>query len=265
LGYPKTLRVDSEVDLSAPHGLTASQQLRLKAVLLQHRDFIANAFGRAAESVAYIAERAIWILALPILAIFFLKEGHQMAGAFLGMIQQPDDRSLIGRILLDVDTMLAKYVRAQLTLAGLSFLFYSISMSILRFPYAIVLGVLGGIQEFLPVVGCIVSAAMILTVGILTHSHWIWMAGLLALWRLVQGYVNSPRIMGKTLQLRPLTVLFALMVGGQLGGIAGVYLAVPVAALMRIVRLECSYTRMSPGSRSEEPVVGIGGVKTNAG
>jgi predicted PurR-regulated permease PerM len=254
---------NANVDLSAPHGLTASQQLRLEAALHRHRDLIANAFGHVAESAAYIAERAIWILPVPILAIFFLQEG-QVAGAFLNNVAQRGNRTLVRRILHDADTMLARYMRAQLALAGLSFVFYSVSLSILRFPDAIVLGALGGALEFLPVAGCITSAAMILTVGILTHSHWIWMAGLLGLWRLVQDYVNSPRIMGKTLQLRPLTVLFALMIGGRLGGIAGVYLALPVVAALRIVWLECSAARMNPGFRADQPIVEIGGVKTNA-
>ena len=222
------------------HGLTANQQTRLQAVLLRHRDLITNAFGRAAESAAYFAENAIWILAVPILAIFFLKEGRQMAGAFLNTIARIGDRTVVARILQDVDTMLAEYVRAQLALASLSFMFYSLSMSTLRFPYAFVLGAVGGVLEFLPVFGCIVSAAMILSVSILTHSHLIVMAALLGLWRIVQTYVNSPRIMGKTLQLPPLMVLFALMVGGQLGGVAGVFLAVPAIAVLRIVRLECS-------------------------
>lgn len=98
-------------------------------------------------------------------------------------------------------------------------------MLALSFPYAVALGILGGALEFLPAVGWIASAAAILTVGFLTHAHWIWMAGLLLLWRLVQDYVNSPRIMGDSLQLQALTVIFALMVGGQLGGIAGAYLS----------------------------------------
>jgi predicted PurR-regulated permease PerM len=59
------------------------------------------------------------------------------------------------------------------------------------------------------------------------------------LWRLVQDYVNSPRIMGDNLQLEPLTVLFSLMVGGQIGGIAGLYLSVPTVAVLRIVWLGC--------------------------
>jgi len=139
--------------------------------------------------------------------------------------------------------MLAKYIRAQLALAGLSFVFYSLSMLVLGFPYAIPLGILGGVLEFLPAVGWIASAVAILTVGFLTHAHWIWMAGLILVWRLVQNYVNSPRIMGENLELQPLTVIFALMVGGQVGGLAGVYLSVPAVAVLRIVWLECFPTQ----------------------
>ena len=98
--------------------------------------------------------------------------------------------------------------------------------------------------------GWIASAAAILTVGFLTHSHWIWMAAFIVVWRLLQDYVNSPRIMGDSLELQPLTVVFALMVGGQVGGIAGVYLAVPTVAALRIVWLECfsarNFTTASP-------------------
>jgi predicted PurR-regulated permease PerM len=58
------------------------------------------------------------------------------------------------------------------------------------------------------------------------------------MWRLVQSYVNAPRIMGKTLGLQPLTIILALMTGGQVAGILGVYLSVPTAAVLRIVFLE---------------------------
>jgi predicted PurR-regulated permease PerM len=144
---------------------------------------------------------------------------------------------MMERVLRQVDAMLTKYVRAQLALAGLSFVFYSVSMLLLGFPYAMALGFLGGALEFLPAVGWITAAALMLTMGFLTHAHWIWMAVLLVIWRLFQDYVNSPRIMGKTLELEPLTVLVALMVGGQVGGIAGLYLSVPAVAVLRIVLL----------------------------
>ena len=109
-------------------------------------------------------------------------------------------------------------------------------------------------MEFLPAVAWIASAAAILTIGFLTHAHWIWMAGLLVPWRLVQDYVNSPRIMGDSLELQPLTVIFALMIGGQLGGIAGLYLSVPAVAVLRIVWLEYFSPQSSSGAVSDRPI-----------
>jgi predicted PurR-regulated permease PerM len=245
------------VGLKARHGLSAAQQLRIQEFLTRHHDFISDAFERGATSAAFVAASAIWLLAIPILAIFILRDGRQMLDAFSEAVEPRGERTLVKRILGRVDTMLAKYIRAQLALAGLSFVFYSISMLALGFPYAIALGALGGVLEFLPAVGWIASAVAILTTGFLTHSHWIWMAVLVVVWRIVQNFINSPRIMGDSLELQPLTVIFALMVGGQVGGIAGVYLSVPAVAVLRIVWLECFSTRNSSTARSGQPLMRV--------
>jgi predicted PurR-regulated permease PerM len=241
--------------LMSRHGLSAAQQLRIQDLLARHRDLIAHIFERGAASAADVAASATWLLAIPILAIFLLKDGRQMMDAFIEASEQRGDRTRVKRILRQADVMLANYIRAQLALAGLSFVFYSVSMLLLGFPYALALGLLGGVLEFLPVVGWIASAVAILTTGFLTHSHWIWMAGLLVVWRLVQNYVNSPRIMGDNLELQPLTVIFALMAGGQVGGIAGVYLSIPAVAVLRIVWLECFRARNSSTAISDQPLV----------
>jgi predicted PurR-regulated permease PerM len=237
-------------DLGTKHGLSAVDQQRIHGWLAGNHDFIARLLERVAGSAAYVATSAVWLFAVPILAIFILRDGRQLAnsaGEALGLRQ---NQTGLKRILGRIDTMLARYIRAQLALAALSFVFYTASMLILGFPYAIALGVLGGALEFLPAVGWMASAAVILTIGFLTHAHWIWMAGLLLLWRLVQDYVNSPRVMGDNVELQPLTVIFALMVGGQLGGVAGLYLSVPAVAVLRIVWLESLSTRNSATSLS---------------
>jgi predicted PurR-regulated permease PerM len=228
-------------DLGAKHGLTDAQQRWIHDWLVRNHDSITRVFERGAASAGYVAARAVWLFVIPILAIFVLRDGRRMATASVQTVgrRRGRDPSVTQQIVDRADAMLARYVRAQLALAGLSFVFYSASMLALRFPYAIALGLLGGTLEFLPAVGWVASASVILVIGFLTHAHWIWMAALLLLWRLVQDYVNSPRIMGNNLQLEPLTVLFALMVGGQVGGIAGLYLSVPAVAVLRIVWLGC--------------------------
>jgi predicted PurR-regulated permease PerM len=237
-------------DVGAKHGVTAAEQRRIYDWLSRKHDFISRIFERGAASAAYVAESALWLFAVPILAIFILRDGHHLAEAFVGAVGRRRDLTAVRRIARQVDAMLARFIRAQLALAGLSFIFYSVSMLLLRFPYAIALGALGGVLEFLPAVGWIASAAAILMIGFLTHAHWIWMAALLVLWRLVQDYVNSPRIMGATLELQPLTVLVALMVGGQVGGVAGLFLSVPTVAVLRIVWLEYFSTLNSSTTHS---------------
>jgi len=108
-------------------------------------------------------------------------------------------------------------------------------MLLLGFPNAIALGILAGILEFIPVVGWMTAAATIVAAGVLTHSHWIWMLTLLAVWRLLMDYGIAPRVMGHELEIHPLLAIFALMVGGAVGGIVGIYLSVPLVAALRVV------------------------------
>lgn len=241
--------------LVSGHGLSVSRQLWIRDWLASHRDLVSRVVEGGASSLGYVAGNAVWLFAVPVLAIFFLLDGRETARAIAATLEPRSEPTLVTRILRRVDAMLGKYMRAQSALAGLSFVFYSISMLVLGFPYAIALGFVGGILEFLPGVGWIISAAAMLPIGFMAHAHWIWMAVLLIVWRMVQGYINSPRIMGNTLELRPLTVVFALMVGSQVGGIAGIYLSIPAVAVLRIVWLEYFSTRNSPAARSDLPVM----------
>jgi predicted PurR-regulated permease PerM len=131
--------------------------------------------------------------------------------------------------------MLQRYIRAKVILGGLSLLFCSIAMLLLGFPNAIGLGILAGILEFIPVAGWMTATATIVTVGVLTHSHWIWMLALLAVWRILMDYGISPRVMGHELEMHPLLAIFTVMVGGAIGGIIGIYLSIPTAAALRVL------------------------------
>jgi predicted PurR-regulated permease PerM len=107
---------------------------------------------------------------------------------------------------------------------------------LLGVPYAIILGVLGAAMEFIPVIGPLVAAVAIFGVAFLSgYHHWLLVLLFLAAWRLVQDYVNSPRIMGGKLELHPLAALFAILAGGEIAGVIGIYLSIPIMATLRIL------------------------------
>jgi predicted PurR-regulated permease PerM len=212
------------------------QKSRLRQFLVEHRDFTLD-FVRSAERFASDAVAAS--LVVPILAIFFLAEGSRMADAFIRIFSTENNQQAIREIADGLNLGLRRYIRAKVILAGWSFVFYSAAMLLARFPHAIALAVLGGALEFIPVAGWMTSAAVIVTVGVLTHSHWIWMAALLGLWRLTMDYFISPRVVGHNLEVHPLLVIFAVMIGGKIDGIVGIYLSIPLIVVVRVFWQKC--------------------------
>jgi predicted PurR-regulated permease PerM len=147
--------------------------------------------------------------------------------------------------------MLAQFIRAQLTLALFSFVVYLAFLEAARVPYALVLGTAGGFMEFIPVVGPLVAALVILGVALLmSYPHWLLLVAFLVVWRMVQDYVVSPRIMGKSMELHPLAAIFGVLAGAEIAGVLGVYLSIPVMASLRIVwrrwRLYAEKKRFGP-------------------
>ncbi len=208
--------------------------------LAQYGAQVGGVVERLFQAAGAAAQNVGWLLLTPIFAIFFLTNRPALIDRTVDLFAGRRERSTVRLTVEQIDTLLAQYTRAQLLLAGLSALFYSASMLLMGFPYPLALGLVGGALEFLPAVGWVLAAALILMSGWLVHAHWIWMAGLLIFWRVVQNFVISPRVMGQRLEMDPMTVLFAMMVGGQIGGLLGVVLSVPVLAVLRIVWLERS-------------------------
>jgi predicted PurR-regulated permease PerM len=147
--------------------------------------------------------------------------------------------------------MLAQFIRAQLTLAALSMIAYTSFLGLSRVPYAMMLGTVGGILEFIPVVGPLVAALLIFGVSSLVgYKYWFLLLVFLGAWRLIQDYVVSPRIMGRSMELHPLAAIFGVLAGGEMAGVLGVYLSIPVMASLRIVwrrwRLYAEKKRFGP-------------------
>src|SRR6266436_8181470 len=231
---------DIATELRGKYGWSEEQEFRFRAFLARHKNTIERLVPAVDRYISNAAQLFGVLLLIPILAIFFLRDGDHIADVLIQLFFPTDRRPRIRAVATELHVMLTRYVRAQVLLCGLSFLFYSGALLLLRFPHAIALGFLGGLLEFVPVVGWTSTFAVIVGVGVVNQSHWLWMAALLGIWRVIQDYFSSPRIMGRQLKIHPLAAIFAVLVGAEIGGIIGIYLAVPLMASMRVILGVCA-------------------------
>ena len=135
-----------------------------------------------------------------------------------------------------MNTTLAAYIRAQLLACGLVGFLCGIGFAVLGIPYPVLLGVLAGVLEFIPLVGPLLLAVAASIVGALHAPVLVfWVVGFLAVVRLVEDYVIYPRLIRRGIQLHPLAVIVAVLMGAELDGIAGMFLAVPTMAIASVV------------------------------
>ena len=231
---------DIAAELRGKYGWSEEQEFRFRAFLARHKEDIQGLVRVADHYVSNAAQVLGWLLLIPVLAIFFLRDGDHITDVLIQMFFSGDRRPGIRAVAKELHIMLTRFIRAQVLLCALSFVFYAAALLLLRFPHAIALAVLGGLLEFIPAFGWMSTFAAIISVGVVNHSHWIWMAALLSIWRLIQDYFASPRIMGRNLSIHPLAAIFAVLVGAEIGGIVGIYLAVPVMASMRVIWRACA-------------------------
>ena len=223
-------------DIGIEHGLSPRTRDQLSAFLRSHTGVLLSLAQRAGIRIAEGAQESWLLVLIPILAAFFLKDGRAFSQVALSFVHTKPQREFLQGVINDMNQMLAQFIRAQLTLAALSWVAYSIFLGIMKAPYALMLGTIGGILEFIPVVGPLVATVLITSVALLTgFPHWVIVLMFLIGWRLIQDYIVSPRIMGKTMELHPLAAIFGVLAGGEIAGVLGVYLSIPVMASLRIV------------------------------
>jgi predicted PurR-regulated permease PerM len=234
-------------DLGRNFGWSEAQTARARTFIQTHKSEIDSVRKTA---VQFVSVALTGIVVIPILALFFLSDGEKLAQQVVRLVSTPENLDSIRSLVAELDATLQHYIRAKVILGLLSMLYSSVAMLLLGFSNAILFGLVAGILEFIPVAGWMMAAGTILTVGFMTHAHWIWMLVLLVLWRVVMDYGIGPRVMGHELELHPLLAIFTMMIGGAVGGIVGIYLSIPLVAAARVIWRRLIAAAASPATNS---------------
>jgi predicted PurR-regulated permease PerM len=226
----------------------------LSPMLESFRGSIDQQVGKIATAAPHLTQELfaafsnlIYLIVVPVLSFFILKDGTRIRDAFLATFSTGETRDRVAGTLAEVHVLLLQYMRALLTLCCTALVVIGAGLTLMGVHYALLLASLSFFCEFVPLVGPIAETVVILTVSALTgYSHMWGLAAGLGVFRLVQDYGIWPRLMSRGVELHPLWVIFGVFAGGQIGGVAGVFFAVPVLALARLTLIPVGTSQSAP-------------------
>ncbi len=190
---------------------------------------------KAAAHVFSVLSSLLFIVLIPILSFFFLKDGREMLNGALGLVQE-ERRAMWMDIANDVHKLLGQFIRALVILSIATFGFYAAFFALTGMPYSVLLATTAGALEFIPVFGPLSAAVIIILVAVFTgFPHILAMLVFLAAYRVFQDYILNPHLMSSGVALHPMLVIFGALAGEALAGVPGMFLSVPVLATLRVV------------------------------
>lgn len=176
-----------------------------------------------------------WLVLIPIIAFFLLKDVEGIRHSALMILPRGRMRWRGDEFFQDVNNTLAAYIRAQLTACLLVGVICLIGFYIIGAPYPLLLGVIAGLLEFIPLVGWVVVAILATFVtSFHSISQAISVVVFLLILRLTEDYLIYPRLIGRGIHLHPLEIILAALCGAELGGILGIFLSIPTIAIISV-------------------------------
>src|SRR6266480_5907910 len=204
-----------------------------------------------------------WLILIPILGFFLLKDASSFRRSALQMLPRGRWRWRGDEFFQDINSTLAAYIRAQLTACLFSGIVCAIGFTLLGLPSPLVLGIIAGVGEFVPLIGPLLVALLAAVAAVLHGGFFSVFLVLifLVVLRIVQDYIVYPRLIGQGIHLHPLAVIIAILSGAELAGVAGIFLAIPVVAILTVSYRHWLEHRGSEGLADllEPASVGTGG------
>jgi predicted PurR-regulated permease PerM len=227
---------------------TLAQRVPLPGLLEPFRDRLAelvrNMLGgaqlqslprRVGAGVLMVAGNLIYTVVVPIFSFLMVRMGPTIKQDLRARAAKPGGAFWYG-LAMDINFLLARYVRALALLSLVTLLSYGIVLSLLRVQFSLLLAGAAAVLEIIPVFGPLVAAIAILTTAMFTgYPHVLWLLGFIVVYRIFQDYILNPYFMSEGVHVPAIAVVFGLVAGDEVGGVAGIFLSVPVIATIRIV------------------------------
>lgn len=174
----------------------------------------------------------------PVVSVYLLYDWDNMVARIDALLPR-DHAPTIRQIVSDIDRTMAGFVRGQGTVCLILGVYYAVALIIVGLNFGLVVGFVAGLLTFIPYVGAIVGGVLAIGLALFQFwGDWVWIAVVYAIFQsgqFVEGNFLTPRLVGSSVGLHPVWLLFALSAFGAIFGFVGLLVAVPVAAALGVI------------------------------
>jgi predicted PurR-regulated permease PerM len=205
----------------------------------------------AGNAIMVIVGTAAFVAAcvvVPVLAAYLLYDSETIKRFFMGFIPAAQRESTL-TLLGELEQVIGGFIRGQLMVGASVGIMIAVGFRIVHEPYAILLGAIAGVLDLIPYIGPFIAAIPALIIAFISGGfpEAVWVSAVLVAANQAEGHIFAPNIVSRTIQLSPSAVVLAILVGGDLYGVIGMFIAVPVAGIIRVLLLH-----VIPGSVSRD-------------
>lgn len=189
------------------------------------------------SSAVSIINALVFLVVVPVVAFYLVLDWDHLIARIDALVPL-DHRETVRMIATDIDKVLAGFVRGQVSVCAILGTFYAVSLMVAGLQFGLIVGAIAGLVTFIPYVGALIGGA--LAIGLALFQFWgDWtqiaiIAGIFAVGQFLEGNIITPRLVGKSVGLHPVWLIFALSAFGTLFGFVGMLVAVPLAAAIGV-------------------------------
>jgi putative permease len=179
----------------------------------------------------------VMIFLIPVLLFYFLKDWEDMKFSFYDLFPTASQK-LVRNMFSDINNVLSAYIRGQLLVCLIWAIYYYITLSYIGIDLALILAVISGIAPIVPLVGAIISIAVSMLVGYFTFGfdvHLLYILSTYIVGNIIDSSLITPKIIGDSIGINPIWIVFAVLVLGYLIGPIGMLVAIPIAGIISVI------------------------------
>lgn len=207
----------------------------MKTLSTKGTSVINSAISSIGSIVGTVTEVVLAIVTTPLVLFYLLKDGKKLPDFLLKMLPV-NGRAHARQVLGEANHQISSYIRGQIIVSLCIGILLFIGYLIIGLPYALTLAIIAACTSIVPYLGPAIAITPAIIIAIVT-SPWL-LIKLIIVWcvvQLLEGKFISPQVMGKTLKVHPITILFVILVAGNLFGVLGVIFAVPGYAVLKVI------------------------------